>query len=233
MDRFFFAPPEAFSADGYVEFSPDEERHIAKVLRLRSGSTVTVVDGQGLGARVQIEKVGLHGVRGRIISMHRNLGEPTRNLTIGLALLKQQTRYTLFLEKAVELGVTRIIPLITERTESRTWRAERARKVMIAALKQCNRSRIPDLQAPTPLPDVLLPGTLLADPHADKPLRSVMDELHDPIVILIGPEGGFTQEELSLAKQNGGMLVQLAPRCLRSETAAICGAAAVCMQGGT
>ena len=231
MDRFFFVPPEFFLSDGYVEFPPDEANHAFKVLRLRSGAIVSVVDGQGACVKVQVEQCDRKGVRGRIIATQENPCEPTRKLTIGLALLKQRSRYKMFLEKSVELGVTTILPLITERTESRAWRKDRARQVMIAALKQCGRSRLPELQSPISLDSVLGPDILLADPNATTSLLTIVDRSRDPVTILIGPEGGFSENERILAQARGATLVRLGPRHLRAETAAICSAAAVMLAG--
>lgn len=232
MERFFFAPPEAFSPPGHVIFPPNEAKHAVKVLRLGVGTVVTVVDGRGYAARVQIEQSDRKGVRGRIISEHENLGEPVHEVTVGLALLKQQKRYALFLEKAVELGVTAVVPLLTERTEPRNWREDRARQVMTAALKQCNRSRFPDLYPPTPLVELLTPGALMADPDTD---TSLLTKIHHQgrgqKKILVGPEGGFTDRERELARRSGTALVHLGPRRLRAETAAICSAAAVVLVG--
>lgn len=231
MDRFFFVPPEFFLSDGYVEFPPDEANHAFKVLRLRTSAVVSVVDGQGVCVKVQIEQCDRQGVRGRIIATQENPCEPTRKLTIGLALLKQRSRYKMFLEKSVELGVTTILPLITERTESRTWRKDRATQVMIAALKQCRRSKLPELQSPIPLDSVLGPDLLLADPNATTSLLTIVDRSRDPVTILIGPEGGFSENERILAQARGATLVRLGPRHLRAETAAICSAAAVMLAG--
>ncbi|MYF40523.1 MAG: 16S rRNA (uracil(1498)-N(3))-methyltransferase, partial [Rhodothermaceae bacterium] len=80
MDRFFFVPPEFFLSDGYVEFPPDEANHAFKVLRLRSGAAVSVVDGQGVCFQVQIEQCDRQGVRGRIVATQENPCEPTRKL---------------------------------------------------------------------------------------------------------------------------------------------------------
>ena len=231
MDRFFFVPPELFLLNGHVEFPPDEAKHAFKVLRLRSGRVVSVVDGQGVCVKVKIEQCDRQGVRGRIIGTQENPCEPTRKLTIGLALLKQRSRYRMFLEKSVELGVTTVLPLITERTETKAWRKDRARQVMIAALKQCRRSRLPELKSPIPLDSAVGPDILFADPNAPTPLMTIVDRSRDPVTILIGPEGGFSENERTLAQSRGATLVQLGPRHLRAETAAICSAAAVMLAG--
>ncbi len=227
MDRFFYAPPEAFSPSGQIVFPPEEAKHAVRVLRLQSGSIVTVVDGQGVGAQVQIEIVNRTQVYGRVISTRLNLGEPEHPLTIGLALLNHQRRFAFFLEKAVELGVTDIIPLMTERTESKHWRQDRAIQVMTAALKQCNRSRLPTLHPVTAFQKLVRPGILVADPESDVSLLSIVENIPDAVSILIGPEGGFTNRERALATERRAKLVRLGPRRLRAETAAICCASTV------
>ncbi len=228
MDWFFFAPPEAFSPTGHVVLPPEESKHAVKVLRLQPGVVITVVDGQGRAAQVQIEQADQNAVRGHVLSTQQNLGEPVYELTIGLALLKQQKRFSMFLEKAVELGVTAIIPLLTERGgESRKWRKDRAIQVMTSALKQCNRSRLPVLHPPTPLREILGPGVLMADPNTDAALRTAIHEEKKSLKILVGPEGGFTENERQVAINSGATLVRLGPRRLRAETAAICCAVAV------
>ncbi len=231
MERFFYAPPEAFSSIGTVVLPQDEAKHIVKVLRLRAGAVITVVDGEGMGARVQIERADRDGVYGRIISKHQNLGESDQKFTIGLALLKQQRRYNFFLEKSVELGVTGIIPIITERIESRSWRPDRAMQIMIAALKQCNRSRLPTLHSPTPFDQLVGSGVLIADPVAETSFWTEVNRINDSMVMLIGPEGGFTENERQLAISRGASLVHLGPRRLRAETAAICSATAFMLTG--
>jgi len=225
MDRFFYAPPESFSDNGDIILPPDEARHAVKVLRLQSGDRVTVVNGQGLAAKVQIVRVDRSEVLGQVISTEQDLGEPPWNLTIGLALLNQHRRYDLFLEKAVELGVTKIIPLITDRTQSRTWREDRAVQVMIAAMKQTHRSKLPALYPVTSFRDAVQEGTLIADPNAELTILREIESMGDSMTFLIGPEGGFTDQERQCAIDHGGRLVRLGSQCLRAETAAICCAA--------
>jgi len=227
MDRFFYAPPESFSDTGDVILPPDEARHAIKALRLRPEDIVTVVDGQGLAAKVQIVRADRNEVLGRVISIDQNLGEPSWTLTIGLALLNQHRRYELFLEKAVELGVTQIIPLTTDRTQSKIWREDRAVQVMIAALKQCHRSKLPILHPVTSFRDAVHEGILIADPNADQPILQEIHTAGDSVTFLIGPEGGWTDQELQCARKHGGKLVRLGPRSLRAETAAICCAASM------
>ena len=227
MDRFFYAPPEAFSENGEIILPPDEAKHAVKVLRLQSRDVVTVVNGQGLAAKVQIVQVGQREVLGHVISTDHNLGEPLHTLTIGLALLNQHRRYELFLEKAVELGVTEIIPLITDRTQSRTWREDRAVQVMIAAMKQSRRSKLPILHSVTSFKNVAHESTFIADPNADVSILQGIKSMGDSMTFLIGPEGGFTDQERQFAMDHGGSLIRLGPRSLRAETAAICCASSV------
>ena len=105
IDRFFYVPPESFPNSGQIIFPVDEAKHVVKVLRLRAGAVVTVVDGQGLGAKVEIERADRHGVCGRILSVEENIGEPSRKLTIGLALLQAaETIQPCFSRKQSNLG---------------------------------------------------------------------------------------------------------------------------------
>jgi len=228
MDKFFYAPPELFSDTGDVLLPHDEAKHAIKALRLKIGDEIIVIDGQGVAARVQIEFIDRKAVRGQVLSRHSNLGEPTLSLTIGLSLLNRQRRYDMFLEKAVELGVTSIIPMITARTQHRgNWREDRAIHMITAATKQCQRSKFPELRQPTSFEESLTERTLIADHRARISINEAIDPFDDSLRILVGPEGGFTDEERKFAIHNGAILVHLGPRRLRSETAAICCANAV------
>ncbi len=125
----FYAPPEAFR-DEWVRLPEDEAHHAVRVLRHRPGDEVIVVDGAGGWYRLCLEQVDRHGVWGRVLETRRDVGEPPYHLTVGLALLKQTARFETFLEKAVELGVSAIVPLLTARTERTHFRLERARRLL-------------------------------------------------------------------------------------------------------
>jgi 16S rRNA (uracil1498-N3)-methyltransferase len=265
----FYAPPDAFTDDRVV-LPPDEARHAVKVLRHAPGDEVVVIDGVGGWHRVRLEQVGQAKATGRVLSTRTDIGEPPYALTIACGLLKQRSRYETFLEKAVELGAARIIPLHTSRTERLGLKAARAENILLAATKQCGRSRVPVLDAPTPLADALAdlgaaPGTpalrLIAHEAVSRPdltprsaaawdtaeamtparrrsmrtgmiLRALAMHreaygVPAQVTMLVGPEGGFTDDELVAAVQVGFAPVGLGPRRLRTETAAVTACAAV------
>ena len=155
------------------------------------------------------------------------------DVTLGVGLLKNAGRFETMLEKATELGVRRIVPLVTGRTESDRLRMDRSRGILVSAMKQSGRARLPELDAPTPLADLLS--------AADQDLKVVCHEavrtteglsrLVDPgatsACILVGPEGGFTDDEADAARVAGFRPVSLGPTRLRTETAALAAATLV------
>ena len=163
------------------------------------------------------------------------MGEPAYALTLALGLLKNRSRFETALEKAVEAGVHTFVPLLTARTEKPTFRAARAEGILTAAMKQSGRSRRVRLAPPRPFDAVLSEDghdlVLLCHEQAGAE-RSVLDALRIApdarrLLVLVGPEGGFTQDEVAQAGARGAHLVSLGPRRLRAETAGIVAAAAV------
>jgi 16S rRNA (uracil1498-N3)-methyltransferase len=234
MTTTFYAPPANIRNQAYVVLPDDEAAHAARVLRKQVGDEIVVVDGEGGWYRVQLDQVGKRKASGVIVEARREVGEPNYSLRIGLALLKNRNRYETFLEKAVEMGVTEVVPLITQRTEKGSLKAERTHNLLVAAMKQCGRSRLVQLSEPMAL------GELLADEGAVTKLiaHETVDPAHSlwrileaqntsSYSILIGPEGGFIEEEIEAARLAGFMPISLGPRRLRAETAAMVAASAV------
>ncbi len=230
MTTTFFAPPD-YIADGRIVLPDDEARHAVRALRHSVGDEIVVVDGAGGRYRVRLTEADKRGAAGEIVGTERDVGEPTHRLIIGLGVLKNAGRFETFVEKAVELGVTDIVPLVTERTERSILKAKRLDNILIAALKQSGRSRLPTLTNPQPLADRLVE-------HAEG-LRILCHEAADPepllprvlarnpaqdITILVGPEGGFSDSEVADAEVAGWTVASLGPRRLRAETAAIAAA---------
>jgi 16S rRNA (uracil1498-N3)-methyltransferase len=198
------------------------------VLRGEAGDEMTVVDGAGGWYRVEITHLAPEQVVGTIVEERENVGEPDVHVTVALGLLKKRSRFETFVEKAVELGVRRIVPLRTRRTERNSIREERLRSVMVAAMKQCRRSRLPELAAPRS-PEGLVQETGVEMPivcHAGKgavPIHQAVFEggAVGSALVLVGPEGGFAQGEVERALSEGGTPVSLGPRRLRAETAGL------------
>ncbi len=223
----FYAPSEAFSGDQVV-LPEDEGKHALKVLRVVEGDQITVTDGEGGTYRVRIDSTAGKQVAGTVLSRTENEGEPEGGLHIALGVLHQPARWETFLEKAVELGCTRITPMITERTQTSRLKDRRLHQIMISAMKQSGRSRLPILDAPTEfaaLLDVEAKKRVIC--HEARPDGVQLPELvasmqpSDDLVALIGPEGGFSEGEVRMAEEKGWTTVWLGKRRLRAETAAM------------
>ncbi len=231
MDRTFYAGPDAALAAGTLALPPDESRHIVRVLRRRTGDEIRVVDGVGNWYRVRLTEASQDCAKGTILEARKDVGELPLRLTIGMAVLKNRARYEFFLEKAVELGARRIVPLVTSRTVAQGLRQDRARQIMISAMKQCGRCRLPRLEVPLPLEEVYARGAaglgLLCDGSAPAALSGALGRMPNRVTLLVGPEGGFSREEVARAKTSGFVPVSLGPRRLRAETAAVAAMALV------
>lgn len=227
MTTNFYAPPSAFRSSRVV-LPEDEARHLHTVLRGAEGDEMEVVDGEGGWYRVRIDHLSPDQVVGTIVERRENVGEPEIDVTVALGLLKKRSRFETFAEKAVELGVRRIVPLQTERTERTSIRKDRLRNVMVAAMKQCRRSRLSALAAPQSPADLLTASEaevrLVCHAGDDAvPIRQALAEMSpfQSALVLVGPEGGFTPSEVEEAVTVGCTPVSLGPRRLRAETAGI------------
>jgi len=236
MTTTFYAPASCFEG-AHVALPPEEAHHAIKVLRHRVGDRIHVVDGVGGWYAVEIKMLDRRRVQGRVVEKQTEVGEPTYHLTVGLALLKNPSRYDWFLEKAVELGVSRIVPLLTERTQKKQFKTVRAEKRLIAAMKQAGRSRLPELAEPIAFTQALTdkPEGLHVICHEatarDANLYVLLARGAFPatLSVFVGPEGGFSDAEIEQAQAAGLQVASLGPRRLRAETAAIVSATTVVM----
>jgi 16S rRNA (uracil1498-N3)-methyltransferase len=234
MTTTFYVPP-AHIDNGRVVLPDDEARHAVRVLRHGPGDEIVVVDGVGGRHCVRLTETDKRSAAGEIIATEREVGEPPYRLRIGLGTLKNASRFETFAEKAVELGVSEIVPLVTERTERMSLKAQRMENILVAAMKQSGRSRLPVLAEPQPLADVLADeatGARIlchesADPDALLPAILSSGPTAGALTVLVGPEGGFSEAEVLEAERAGWRVASLGPRRLRAETAAIVAAAAV------
>ena len=234
MTTSFYAAPDAFH-DGHVVLPASEARHAARALRKQEGDDIVVVDGEGGWHHVRLEQIGRGKASGQVIETRREVGEPAYDLTVGLALLKNKNRFETFLEKAVELGACRIVPLLTRRTEKEGLKRPRFERILVAAMKQSGRSRLVDLAPPQSLEQVF--KTCRAEQalicHEETPLgQSLLEVVRSDfsaasLSVLIGPEGGFAEDEVHRAREAGFQPVSLGKRRLRAETAALTALAGV------
>lgn len=207
--------------DGQAVLLQDKAAHyLANVLRLGEGAELLLFDGQSGEWQASIEAAHKKKLVLRISARTRP-PETLPELTLAFAPVKRAPLEWL-VEKATELGVARLQPVITHRTVVERLNPERLLAIAIEAAEQCGRTRLPELLAPLKL-DVLLsapPGAILfADETGGAPLASAARP--GPATILIGPEGGFTPEERGRILEAGAAGVGLGPRILRAETAAL------------
>jgi 16S rRNA (uracil1498-N3)-methyltransferase len=226
--RFTIAPDRI--RDGRVVFDRDESRHLARVLRLRSGDTVVAADGAGREYTVRLESVGEEAT-GTVLAAGDNDRESPVRITL-LQGVPKGDKMESIVRACTELGVARIVPVLTERTivtlDAARWRdrARRWQRIAKEAAKQCGRAVVPPVDVPRPFDDVLARGD-------DPDLRLCLWEgardsgaslpLALPggagVALLVGPEGGFAATEADRARQHGWLIVGAGPRILRTETA--------------
>ncbi len=233
MTTTFYAPPQNFE-HGRVVLPDDEARHAVRALRHGVGDEIVVVDGAGGRYRVRLTAADKHSAVGEVVAEERDAGEPSYRLTVGLGTLKNAGRFETFVEKAVELGVSTIVPLSTERTERMSLKAGRLENILVAAMKQSGRSHLPVLREAQSLKQLLEVSDSLrilchesADPGAVLPRILDASPAWEALTILVGPEGGFSDAEVARAMEAGWTVASLGPRRLRAETAAIAVASAV------
>ncbi|MDF2179482.1 16S rRNA (uracil(1498)-N(3))-methyltransferase [Aliiglaciecola sp. CAU 1673] len=227
--------PDLLAVDQEISLSPDAINHIGNVLRLRSGQPVVLFNGDGNEYPATLIEVGKRHVSAMIDAKLSVSCESPLGIHLGQAVSKGD-RMDFVLQKSVELGVTDITPLTSERSvvklseERWTKKHEQWQKIIAGACEQCGRNRLPTLHPVMSLSQWTQQSTqqlrLTLDPRAE--LK--MDQLHPPkegIRLLIGPEGGLSDQEVYQAQQHGFIGIQLGPRVLRTETAALTAIAAL------
>jgi 16S rRNA (uracil1498-N3)-methyltransferase len=225
--RRFYAPRSRFSGHTVV-LDGDESRHLRDVLRLKSGDEINVFDGEGREFLCRIELVDKTGT---MVRLDREVSpispESPLDLTLAAAVLKGE-KFDLVVQKAVELGVTALIPLQTKRGDVKisnaSKRVDRWRKIALEAAKQSGRAKLMEIPGTFDL------QTLLEGPRYDDNFVMFSERGGDnfasvtpakKITALIGPEGGWDDSEIDAAREKGGRIVTLGGRILRAETAAI------------
>ncbi len=226
MSEYYYSPHSP--DDGRIVIVGPEARHISLVMRHRPGDRVTVVDGAGNEYGVELVTTHPTRVVGRVVFAAKGRREPQHQLTLAMAVLKGD-RLALACEQATELGISRFIPLRTERTIGRLSgvRLERLRAVALAAMKSCARAVLPIIEPPHDIARLItrmaeFDQALVAyeEEECKTGLGDVLDSRIRSLLLVVGPEGGFTPEEVQVLKSAGVSPFSLGPRRLRAETAA-------------
>jgi 16S rRNA (uracil1498-N3)-methyltransferase len=207
--------------NGLFELSEEETRHAVRVLRLNAGDQIEVSDGKGVRAKAEITEISKRSCSFRILEQTKE-AEPVLP-KVAIAPTKSIDRYEWFLEKAVELGVSEICPILCSNSERRIIKQERSEKVLLAAMKQSQRNWLPKLHALTSYSDFIANTNepILIAHCRDTEKVELTNELESDSWIMIGPEGDFTLEEIELALNKGATEIDLGASRLRTETAGI------------
>jgi 16S rRNA (uracil1498-N3)-methyltransferase len=231
--RFFFIDPEEL-ARPVVIITGQEARHMGKVLRLKPGMRVGLSDGCGLQGEARIAKMTREQVELAVLRRYPAPREPRVALVVAQALLKDQ-KMDLLVRQLTELGMTGWRPFVSERSvpqpdaRRQAARSERWTRIAREAVKQCRRGRVPAMEPVGRFEDVLTYGRdfgtrILFWEEAREPLPGMPADEADgdrQVLMVVGPEGGFTGEEAAAARRAGFRLASLGPRILRAETAAV------------
>lgn len=217
----FFVDPSAMAGERFP--LPASIAHqVRAVLRLRDGDHIVLLPGDGSEARVRLEADECV-----VVGRGASPGEAAHRLTVVQALLKGDALETV-IQQGTEVGVAAFRLVVTERCVVRELpprRVERLRTVARESAEQSGRGRVPEIADPVPLPDVLEPGAAFLTPLHDGP--RLRDLAPPPSAVVIGPEGGFSSAEQTLAVAAGCLVAGLGPRVLRSRTTAAAVAAVI------
>lgn len=228
LNRVFCEGPLASGAQ--LDLPAAGAYHVARVLRMREGAPLAVFDGHGTEFHAEISRIDKRKVTLRLLERIPRISESALNITL-VQGVSRGDRMDWTLQKATELGVTAIAPVLSARSVVRL-NDEQARKkhahwrgILIGASEQSGRIRIPDLAPPVMLRDYLIHSRkeglrVLLSPSAEVSLASLAG-LPDKVELLIGPEGGLDDEETMTAQKAGFTPVRLGPRVLRTETASV------------
>ncbi|HMO31794.1 MAG TPA: RsmE family RNA methyltransferase [Lacibacter sp.] len=231
----YFFLEEAGAAATQLELPDETARHVVQVLRMQPGQALHLTNGSGLLLTAAVVEAHKKKAVVRVVERQEVL-PPARRITIAISLLKNTNRFEWFLEKATELGVAGIVPLLCERTERQQFRPDRMKGILVSALQQSRQCWLPVLHPPVKLSHFLeqpAPGglNLIAHCAEDEKQSLAALDMHEyaDCRILIGPEGDFSAAEIAQARAAGYSPVTLGETRLRTETAGVAAAVLLCL----
>lgn len=222
MQPAYFFEEKLQETTSILQASAETLKHL-HVLRYKIGDELILTNGKGLIGKCIVTEISK---KNAVVTVqhHENKPQPKTQLTIAISLLKNPARFEWFLEKATEIGVTAIIPLLCHRTEKLFFRKDRLQNIIKAAMLQSEQCWLPTLTEPMPLKEVLATEydyKFIAHclPNHKQILSPIKVEKSTTIIQLIGPEGDFTEEEIAMALEKKYTPVSLGNNRLRTETA--------------
>ncbi|MBL7730661.1 MAG: 16S rRNA (uracil(1498)-N(3))-methyltransferase [Chitinophagaceae bacterium] len=221
-----------YNSEKQIQLDEDTSRHVVQVLRMKTGDKLNLTDGKGNLLTCGITAVNKKHSEVEVLSSVIS-PLPSKKITIAVSLVKNTSRFEWFLEKATEIGVAEIIPLLCERTEKERFRHDRMNAICISAMLQSQQCWLPVLHQPVPFESVIRATESGAKfiAHCDEGNKLLLKDVAavPSAIILIGPEGDFTKEEIDLALSTGFRPVSLGETRLRTETAGVVAATLLCL----
>lgn len=225
MELPFFYLSEIPLAANELVLPEETSKHVVSVLRMKEGDELQLTNGSGTIVRASIQKAHKKSCVLKATAFVQS-EDSRKPVTLAISLLKNPSRFEWMLEKVTEIGIRSIIPIISHRTERQHFRADRMKNVTVSAMLQSQQSWLPEIMEPVSFAEVIKMGTyehkFIAHclPEQRSTLRQEINKLSSTI-ILIGPEGDFTTEEINAALQLGYKPVTLGETRLRTETAGV------------
>jgi len=230
----FFYKEDLIATDTVVVLDETTSKHIVQVLRMQNGEQLQLTNGRGDLFNAEIIDNNRKRCSVKILRI-TNHKPQTTNISIAISLIKNSSRFEWFLEKATEIGVSEIIPLVCERTEKTAFKADRLKSILVSAMLQSQQSWLPVLHEPVKFKQLVESSAqqqkFIAHciDGAKRNLSDLNNEALSSKIILIGPEGDFTPDEIELAMQNHFSAVALGETRLRTETAGMVAATLLCL----
>ena len=221
--QLFFIPDIAGDS---VTLNETESKHAVKVLRMSEGTRVHIVDGKGGFYEAEISDAHPKKCRLSVLKVQKETSRKNYRVHIAIAPTKNNTRFEWFLEKATEIGIDEITPLLTEHSERKAVKTDRLEKILVSAMKQSQKTFLPKLNELISFKDFIQNNSekekfIAHCNNGEKPhLKNTLKKEQD-LLILIGPEGDFSLEEVAAAKEKGFREISLGNERLRTETAGI------------
>lgn len=221
MENLFYTPLTSFEEDSFVSIEGQEAQHISRVLRNKVGDPINVADGEGTHYRCEITEITKKRVTAKIHSSEYK-ERPEIRKVLALGIIKKRDRLEFAIEKAVELGASRIVLFNSDHSERSRLNEDRTRLLMQSAFKQSGRYWLPELELCDSIEGILAAyeDHHLIMAHEEIPADQAPAKLFHPMNLLfVGPEGGFSDREVELIKAKNGELISLGANRLRAETA--------------
>jgi len=223
----FFIDPRLIQGNRIVFSDREIANQLKKVLRIKSGDEVLFLDGSGKEYLTVLDSLDSSGIKGRVVKVSENKNEPELKITLYQSLCKKD-KLEWVLQKNTEVGIAAFAPVLAERSEKLGFNAERAEKIIREAAEQSERGILPALFKIQDLSDALknAAGEKIILDRSGENIKSYKSTVNSQMLnVFVGPEGGFTENEIEIAKNSGVKIISLGPRILRTETAGLVAAA--------